>query len=109
MLLHVFDNLVENAIMYAAGGRWLGITVTAGPHSVNVEVADRGEGIPPADLPRVFDKFYRRKGTRQRGTGLGLAIVRRIIDDLGGRVTMTSVVGRGTTVLVSLPRVESQA
>jgi two-component system phosphate regulon sensor histidine kinase PhoR len=60
-------------------------------------------------LPRVFEKFYRRKGTRQRGTGLGLAIVRRIVDDHGGRVDMASVVGRGTTVLVSLPMVESHS
>ena len=107
MLLHVFDNLVENAITHAGAGKWLGITVTAGPSQVNVEVADRGDGIPPGDLPRVFEKFYRRKGTRQRGTGLGLAIVRRIVDDHGGRVDMASVVGRGTTVLVSLPLVES--
>jgi len=109
MLLHVFDNLVENAITHAGMGKWLGITVTAGPSQVNVEVADRGDGIPSGDLPRVFEKFYRRKGTRQRGTGLGLAIVRRIVDDHGGRVDMASVVGRGTTVLVSLPMVESHS
>ena len=107
MLLHVFDNLVENAITHAGAGKWLGLAVTADGAKVNVEVADRGEGIPAADLPRVFEKFYRRKGTRQRGTGLGLAIVRRIVDDHGGRVDMASVVGRGTTVLVSLPLVES--
>jgi len=109
MLLHVFDNLVENAITHAGTGRWLGINVTAESSKVIVEVADHGEGIPPADLPRVFEKFYRRKGTRQRGTGLGLAIVRRIVDDHGGRVDMASVVGRGTTVLVSLPMVESHS
>jgi len=109
MLLHVFDNLVENAITHAGAGKWLGISVTAESSKVSVEVADHGEGIPPADLPRVFEKFYRRKGTRQRGTGLGLAIVRRIVDDHGGRVDMASVVGRGTTVLVSLPMVESHS
>jgi len=109
MLLHVFDNLVENAITHAGAGKWLGINVTAESSKVSVEVADHGEGIPPADLPRVFEKFYRRKGTRQRGTGLGLAIVRRIVDDHGGRVDMASVVGRGTTVLVSLPMVESHS
>jgi len=107
MLLHVFDNLVENAITHAGSGKWLGIAVTAGPSHVNIEVADRGDGIPSADLLRVFEKFYRRKGTRQRGTGLGLAIVRRIVDDHGGRVDMASVMGQGTTVLVSLPLVES--
>ena len=103
MLLHVFDNLVENAINHGAAGRWLAISVTAGPSTVIVEVCDRGEGIPPEDLPHVFEKFYRRKGTRQRGTGLGLAIVRRIVEDHGGRVALTSQAGQGTTVTVSLP------
>ncbi|HUR36048.1 MAG TPA: HAMP domain-containing sensor histidine kinase [Vicinamibacterales bacterium] len=109
MLRHVFDNVIENAITHAGRGRWLGITVTAAPSFTTVEVTDHGDGIAPGDLPRVFEKFYRPKGTRQRGTGLGLAIVRRIIEDHRGRVTMTSLVGRGTTVLVSLPTGEPQA
>lgn len=109
MLLHVFDNLIENAILHAGGGRWLGMTVTAGPTIAHVEVTDVGDGIAADDLPRVFEKFYRRKGTRQRGTGLGLAIVRRIIDDHGGRVDISSVVGQGTTVRVSLPVTEAHA
>ncbi len=109
MLLHVFDNLIENAILHAGGGRWLGISVTAGASTAHVEVTDRGEGIPADDLPRVFEKFYRRKGTRQRGTGLGLAIVRRIIDDHGGQVDISSVVGSGTTVRVSLPVTKTHA
>lgn len=103
MLLHVFDNLVENAINHGSDGHWLGVSITAGPSNVVVEVRDRGQGIPSEDLPRVFEKFYRRKGTRQRGTGLGLAIVRRIVEDHGGRVTLTSQVGQGTSVTVSLP------
>jgi signal transduction histidine kinase len=109
MLLHVFDNLVENAVTHAGDARWLAITVAADHGFVHVDVADRGEGIPPADLPRVFEKFYRRKGTRQRGTGLGLAIVRHIVDDHAGRVEMASTVGQGTVVRVSLPSIESQA
>lgn len=109
MLLHVFDNLIENAVLHAGDGKWLAITVTAGPTSAHVEVSDRGEGIPAGDLPRVFEKFYRRKGTRQRGTGLGLAIVQRIVEDHGGRVEISSVVGQGTTVRVALPVVEAQA
>lgn len=108
MLLHVLDNLVENAVTHAGDGRWLEVTAAADDASVTIDVQDRGEGIPADDLPRVFEKFYRRKGTRQRGTGLGLAIVRRIVEDHGGRVTMTSTVGQGTTVRVTLPRGESQ-
>jgi signal transduction histidine kinase len=109
MLGHAFDNLVENAIVHAGDGRWLAVAVAANRSHAFIEVADHGEGIPAADLPRVFEKFYRRKGTRQRGTGLGLAIVRRIIEDHGGRAEISSVVGQGTTVRVSLPLIESQA
>jgi signal transduction histidine kinase len=109
MLLHVFDNLIENALTHAGDAKWLGVTVSAAGGFVKVDVADRGEGIPPADLPRVFEKFYRRKGTRQRGTGLGLAIVRRIVEDHGGRVEMASTMGQGTTVRVSLPSAEAHA
>jgi len=109
MLLHVLDNLVENAVTHAGDGRWLSVGVDTDGTRALVEVTDRGEGIPPEELPRVFEKFYRRKGTRQRGTGLGLAIVRRIVDDHGGRVELTSAVGRGTTARVQLPLAESQA
>jgi signal transduction histidine kinase len=108
MLLHVFDNLVENALTHAGSGRFIGVTVSSSGRLVTIEVADRGEGIPADDLPRVFEKFYRRKGTRQRGTGLGLAIVRRIVEDHGGRVDIASRVGEGTTLRVMLPAVDSQ-
>ena len=103
MMVHVFDNIIDNATRYAAAGRWLGVRVFSKEGTVHVEIADRSEGIPPADLPRLFEKFYRRKGARQRGAGLGLAIVRRIVEDHQGRVTISSVVGHGTTVNVELP------
>jgi len=103
MIVHVLDNIVDNATKYAASGRWLSVRVFSNERSVHVEVADRGEGIPPDDLSNVFEKFYRRKGTRHRGVGLGLAIVRRIVDDHQGRVSISSVVGAGTTVDVELP------
>jgi C4-dicarboxylate-specific signal transduction histidine kinase len=77
--------------------------VTAAGGQVHVEVADRGEGIPADELPRLFDKFYRRKGTRHRGAGLGLAIVRRIVEDHRGTVSLTSEPGRGSRAIVSLP------
>jgi signal transduction histidine kinase len=102
MLQHVFDNLVENAVTHAADGKWVGVRVAAEGSFAIIEVADRGHGIPAAELTRVFDKFYRRKGTRQRGTGLGLAIVRRIVEDLGGHVELVSDVGTGTTARVAL-------
>ncbi|MFN7982775.1 MAG: HAMP domain-containing sensor histidine kinase [Vicinamibacterales bacterium] len=108
MLQHAFDNLVENAITHAGEGRWLGVRVVPGDSLAIIEVADRGEGIPADELTRVFDKFYRRKGTRQRGTGLGLAIVRRIVEDLGGRVELASAEGAGTTARMTLVMVTAQ-
>jgi signal transduction histidine kinase len=106
MLRHVLDNLIENAVTHAGDGRWLGVTVMVSTPDVVIEVADRGAGIPSDELPRLFEKFYRRKGTRQRGTGLGLAIVRRIVDDHGGRVEISSVMGQGTSFRVSLPMID---
>lgn len=108
MLQHAFDNLVENAITHAGEGHWLGVRVVQEQAFAIIEVADRGQGIPADELARVFDKFYRRKGTRQRGTGLGLAIVRRIVDDLGGRVELVSQEGAGTTARITLTMVTTQ-
>ena len=70
---------------------------------VIIEVADAGQGIAPDELPRVFDTFYRGKGTRTRGSGLGLAIVRRIATNHGGHVSVASQPGEGTTVTIVLP------
>jgi signal transduction histidine kinase len=107
MMVHVIDNIIDNAINYASSGKWLGLRVVSGARSVHVEIADRGEGIPADDLPHVFEKFYRRKGMRHRGAGLGLAIVRRIVEDHQGTVNISSVLGQGTTVDVELPRSEA--
>ena len=103
MMVHVFDNIIDNATKYAGPGRWLGVRVYSDEKTAHVEIDDHGEGIPPGDLPRVFEKFYRRKGARQRGAGLGLAIVRRIVEDHQGQVTISSAVGQGTRVDVALP------
>jgi len=107
MMVHVFDNIIDNAAKYAASGRWLGVRVFSNERTVHIEIADRGDGIPAGDLSRVFEKFYRRKGAKQRGAGLGLAIVRRIVEDHQGKVTISSEVGKGTTVDVALPVLEA--
>jgi signal transduction histidine kinase len=109
MLGHVFDNLIDNVLTHAPAGQSLAISVTADSNRVQVVVVDRGEGIPEDDWGRVFEKFYRRKGTRPRGAGLGLAIVRRIVEDHEGNVGLTSRPGVGTTVTVNLPRAEATA
>jgi signal transduction histidine kinase len=67
---------------------------------VAITVTDRGTGILPEDLPRVFDPFFT---TRRTGTGIGLAISRNIIEGLGGRITVSSERNRGTEVRIELP------
>ena len=73
---------------------------------MEMRVADNGIGIPPADLPHIFERFYRVDKGRSRssvGTGLGLSIVKHIIQSHGGTVHAESEVGRGTTIVLRLP------
>ncbi|CAB4242490.1 Two-component system, OmpR family, phosphate regulon sensor histidine kinase PhoR [Methylacidimicrobium sp. AP8] len=105
-LEQVLYNLVENAIQYSAPGSPIRIRADAEKEMVSIRVVDQGVGIPAADLPYVFDRFYRVDKTRSReagGTGLGLSIVKRIVDLHQGRVELQSEPGRGTTVTVTLP------
>jgi signal transduction histidine kinase len=104
----VLTNLVENAAKYASpiGMRVVG-TVEDG--HVAVAVTDRGEGIPAADLPRVFRKFFRRDLGRPTGTGLGLWISRGLVEAHGGRLTATSEEGLGSTFRFTLPLVDVDA
>ena len=98
----VLTNLVENAAKYAdpKGMRVIGAVHGA---EVSVAVVDRGEGIPHADLPRVFTKFYRRAETRPTGSGLGLWISRGLVEAHGGRLVVESRVGEGSTFRFTLP------
>jgi PAS domain S-box-containing protein len=98
----VLTNLVENAAKYADPGsmRVLGDVVDG---QVTVAVADKGEGIPDSDLPRVFTKFFRRAETRPTGSGLGLWISRGLVEAHGGRLVVESEVGRGSVFRFTLP------
>lgn len=101
-------NLVDNALKYgrAAGGR---IEVRARAHAdhVTIEVADNGPGIEGRHLPRLFERFYRvdeaRTSQPDAGTGLGLAIVSHLAMNMGGHVSVSSELGRGTTFAIQLP------
>lgn len=98
-------NLVANAAQASPPGQPVRVATRAeGAESV-LEVADRGAGIAPADLPNVWTPFFTR---RPGGTGLGLPIVRRIVEAHGGRVEMASRPGEGTRVTVRLPRREGE-
>ncbi len=105
-LSQVFNNLLDNAVAYTpAGGA---VEVTAAPTSegtLEIVVSDTGRGIPPEDLPRVFERFYQADKARadRQGTGLGLSIVQEIVAAHGGRVTAASQPDLGTRFTVTLP------
>jgi len=103
----VVANLLENALTHAPEGGDVTVSVgRAGDDRVRVEVADTGPGIPPDQLPHIFEQFYRVDPSRSRetgGAGLGLTIVRRLVEAHGGRVNAESEPGRGTRISVELP------
>jgi len=105
-LIQVLANIVLNAIEYSPSGSTLGVSAEAHGRQLAIRVADEGPGIPEDDLPHIFDRFYRVDKARSRslgGTGLGLAIAREIARAHGGDVTITSRLGSGTEVTVTLP------
>ena len=98
-------NLVSNAFKFTFDGK---IAVSLKPNGRNVElrVSDSGVGIPPEELPRVFERFHRIENTRSRtheGSGIGLALVQELVKLHGGSIRVESTVGKGTTFTVSLP------
>jgi signal transduction histidine kinase len=110
-LVSVVRNLVGNALKYASDGRvTVQIRFEAASETHRIEVGDDGPGIPKQALPRLFDRFYRVGGTRDRdGFGLGLFIVKRMMDMIGGEVEVQSELGHGTRFLLTVPRLETTA
>ena len=106
-LLHLaLTHLLTNAITATPDGGCITVAAHAAGDEVAVTVQDTGAGIPPQELPRVFDRFHRVDVARSRaggGNGLGLNLVREIVRCLGGDVTLESSLGRGTIVTVRLP------
>jgi len=101
----VLTNLVENACKYASP-RGLRIVGSVEDGKVSVAVADRGEGIPAADLPKVFTKFFRRSEGRPTGSGLGLWISRGLVESHGGDLTAESAPRSGATFRFTLPVID---
>jgi signal transduction histidine kinase len=103
----VITNLVGNALKFTPRGGSVDVTVRPHPDGGQIEVRDTGVGIDAAELPRVFDRFYRgsrANEARGSGSGLGLAIVRSIVDMHAGQVSVESRLGAGSTFVVTLPR-----
>ncbi|HML23776.1 MAG TPA: ATP-binding protein [Aggregatilinea sp.] len=107
-LAQVFTNLLDNAIRYTPAGGRVTLDATATADALIVTMRDTGEGIPAAELSRIFERFYQVDKSRQRGrrtgSGLGLAISQQIVEAHGGRIEVASVEGSGTTFTVRLPR-----
>ena len=101
----ILTNLVGNALKYTPDGGHVAIKVRDGAGAVTVEVADDGPGIPAADLPRVFDRFYQAGRTDRRagGVGIGLSLARELADLHGGELSVISTEGKGTTFTLRLP------
>jgi two-component system phosphate regulon sensor histidine kinase PhoR len=102
----VLDNLLDNALKYTPEGGQVCVGWREENAQACIEVADTGIGIPEADLPRIFERFYRVDKARSRemgGTGLGLSIVKHLVQAMRGSVWATSRVGVGTTFTVRLP------
>jgi signal transduction histidine kinase len=99
----VIANLVVNGIKYNRPGGEVVVRAARDGDRARIDVADTGVGIPEASLPKIFDEFYRVDGRDVPGSGLGLAICRRIVDELGGSIDVTSTLGTGSTFTVMLP------
>lgn len=102
-LFQVFSNLGGNAIKFTPERGRVMIRVREGDDAIAFEVADTGPGIPPADLPRVFDRYWQAKQTASLGSGLGLMIAKGIVEAHGGRIAVTSVPGEGTVFSFTIP------
>ena len=99
-------NLVENALRYTPPGGEVVLRSAGTPGGLSVSVSDTGPGITDADLPRVFERFYRGEASRSRatgGSGLGLAIVKAVVEAHAGSVSVETARGRGTTFSFVLP------
>jgi PAS domain S-box-containing protein len=105
-LEQVFLNLLSNAAKYSAAPTPITVVVRGGQDTVCVDIADQGIGIPAADLPRLFQRFYRAANVvdqRISGMGIGLYVVKEIVDLHGGTITVASSEGQGSTFSVCLP------
>jgi two-component system phosphate regulon sensor histidine kinase PhoR len=99
-------NLLDNAVKYNVEGGRIDVSYVVHPSCLRTHVSDTGIGIPPDELPRVFERFYRVDKARSRalgGTGLGLSIVKHIVEAHGGEVSVASEPGRGSTFGFTLP------
>jgi two-component system phosphate regulon sensor histidine kinase PhoR len=99
-------NLLNNAEKYSGERKYIGVKMSLDAGRARITVEDRGHGIPPAEVKRIFDKFYRagnRMAGESQGCGLGLTIVKNTVESHGGGVSVESELGRGSRFTIILP------
>jgi signal transduction histidine kinase len=97
-------NLGENALTHTPPGTEVTLAARRVPGAIELAVRDTGQGIPPKEMPHLFDRFYRAETAERRpGTGIGLAIAKGLVEAHGGRIRAESRVGEGTSVHFTLP------
>ena len=101
-LRQVFVNILDNALKYSDSGDTVEVTAKSQGDFAVITIADTGIGISKEDLPNVKAKFFKANSTR-RGSGIGLAVADEIINLHGGKLTLDSVEGKGTTVTIQIP------
>lgn len=105
-IYRVCQNLIFNAVKYNHDGGEIKVSLKLSKNQIQLEVKDNGPGIPPEDLKRIFERFYRVEKSRSKGkggTGLGLAIVKHILEGHKSKISVTSVVGKGSIFSFELP------
>ena len=105
-LKQVLINLIDNAVKYSESHQPVMVRLVQDGEWVNIEVRDRGRGIPMADLNKIFEPFYRVDEDRSRttgGTGLGLSIVKTLVEGMRGKLRVQSKLGEGSVFTVCLP------
>ena len=104
LIVQVLTNLIDNSLKYSLEDTIIEIEVRLIQGMIQVQISDRGVGIPPNDLENIFDKFYRvQRPENISGTGLGLSISKGIVEAHGGRIWAENRYGGGTTVTFTLP------
>jgi signal transduction histidine kinase len=99
----IFINLLSNAFKFTADGGKVSIHASAQGEVVLHEVRDTGVGIPEDQTGKIFEEFYQVEAGKHGGTGLGLAITKRLVEEHGGKIWVTSQVGKGSSFCFTLP------
>ena len=100
----ILTNLLNNAIKYSPEKSHINITIASADNEISISVKDNGIGIPDDDKPHLFDRFFRAgNAVNISGTGLGLYIVKRYAEFIGGTISFSSEVNKGTTFVVNIP------